>query len=151
MECSIRWQGEPRNNEEGSNMAFQATTGSGHSLCMDGPPELGGANLGARPMELLLAGAGGCSAIDVVKILQKSRQAISGCEVKLQAERADSEPKVFTHIHLHYIVSGHALKEEAVERAITLSKEKYCSASIMLAKTAKITHDYELVDLPTDN
>ena len=139
MECRVKWI-------EGG-MSFVAETGSNYALMMDGPPDAGGRNLAPRPMELLLAGAGGCTAFDVVMILQKGRQAITGCEVSLQADRAESDPKVFTRIHFHFRVSGRSLKREAVERAINLSKEKYCSASIMLGKTAEITHDFEIVEV----
>lgn len=139
MECKVKWI-------EGG-MSFLAETGSNHALLMDGPPDAGGRNLAPRPMELLLAGTGGCTAFDVVTILKKSRQAVTGCEVSLQAERAETEPKVFTKIHFHFIVSGKKLKEEVVARAINLSKEKYCSASIMLGKTAEITHDFEIIDV----
>ncbi|SEQ34383.1 putative redox protein [Ectothiorhodospira magna] len=125
-------------------MTFMAESGSGHGVVMDGPPEFGGRNLGPRPMEMLLMGMGGCSAFDVVQILKKSRQAVTDCEVLLQAERADTEPKVFTRIHVHFIVTGHDLAEKQVARAVTLSAEKYCSASIMLGKTARITHDFEI-------
>ena len=138
MECKVSWQG--------SGASFRAQTESGHTVLMDGAPEAGGQNLGPRPMEMVLAGTGGCSAFDVVLILQRGRHAVSGCELSLQAERAPTEPKVFTKIHFHFRVSGKGLKPEAVERAITLSKEKYCSASIMLAKTATITHDFEIVE-----
>ena len=113
---------------------------------MEGAAELGGKDEAPRPMELILAGAGGCTAYDVVLILKRGRHAISGCEVQLQADRAESDPKVFTRIHYHYVVSGHALKHEIVERAIKLSADKYCSASIMLGKTAEITHDFEIVE-----
>ena len=140
MECIVRWTGND------SGMCFIAETGSGHAVVMDGAPEAGGRNLGPRPMEMLLAGTGGCSAFDVVMILKKGRQAISACDVSLQAERAESDPKVFTRIHLHYRVKGRNLKPEAVARAIELSKEKYCSASIMIGKTAEITYDFEIVD-----
>jgi putative redox protein len=138
MECKVRWSGE--------GMSFVAETGSNHALVMDGAPEAGGRNLAPRPMEMLLAGAGGCTAFDVVLILKKGRHAVSGCEVSLTAERADSDPKVFTRIHFHFRVSGKALKHDAVARAIDLSHEKYCSATIMLGKTAAITHDFEIVD-----
>ena len=114
--------------------------------CMDGPPELGGHNLGPRPMEMLLMGMGGCTAIDVVNILRKARQDLRGCEVQLEAQRADSDPKVFTTIHVHFILTGHSLSARHVERAIQLSAEKYCSASIMLGKTAQITHTFEIRD-----
>ena len=138
MECTIHWL-------PGSGMGFVAETGSGHLLTMDGAPDGGGRNLAPRPMETLLAGAGGCSAYDVVLILKRGRQQVTGCEVKLQAERADSDPKVFTRIHLHFIVRGRKLSEAAVARAIALSHEKYCSATIMLAKTATITTSHELI------
>lgn len=138
MDCKIRWID--------GGMSFVAETGSGHALVMDGPPEAGGRNLAPRPMEMLLAGTGGCTAFDVVMMLKKGRHAISGCEVALQAERAEADPKVFTRIHFHFVVKGRQLKPEAVARAIELSKEKYCSASIMLGKTAEITHDFEIVD-----
>jgi putative redox protein len=127
-------------------MSFLAETGSNHVVVMDGAPEAGGRNLAPRPMEMLLAGAGGCTAFDVVTILKKGRHAVTGCEVSLQAERAETDPKVFTRIHFHFRVSGKQLKPEAVARAIELSKEKYCSASIMLGKTATITHDVEVVE-----
>jgi putative redox protein len=130
------------------NMSFVGESGSGHSVVMDGPPELGGRNLGVRPMEMLLLGLGGCSSFDVVLILQKSKQQVIDCEVEIEAERADKEPKVFTRIHLHFIVSGRNLAVDKVERAIKLSAEKYCSASIMLAKTAEVTHDFELREAP---
>ncbi len=138
MDCTVKWTGE--------GMSFLAETGSNHALIMDGAPEAGGRNLAPRPMELLLAGTGGCTAFDVVMILKKGRHAISGCEVSLKAERAESEPKVFTRIHFHYTVRGKNLKAEVVARAIELSKSKYCSASIMLGETAKITHDFEIVE-----
>ncbi len=127
-------------------MSFLAETGSNHAVLMDGAPEAGGRNLAPRPMELLLAGTGGCTAFDVVAILKKGRHAVTGCEVSLQAERAETDPKVFTHIHFHFRVTGKALKPEVVLRAINLSKEKYCSASIMLGETARITHDFEIVE-----
>jgi putative redox protein len=127
-------------------MSFIAETGSGHLVAMDGSPDAGGRNLAPRPMELLLAGMGGCTSFDVVLILQRGRHAISGCTVKLQAERAETDPKVFTRINLHYTVTGKDLKPEVVERALNLSAEKYCSASIMLGKTAEITHSFELVE-----
>jgi len=129
-----------------AGMAFVAETGSGHAVVMDGAPEAGGRNIGLRPMEMVLAGTGGCSAFDVVLILKKGRHQVSACDVSLQAERADSDPKVFTRIHLHYRVKGKNLKPDAVARAIELSKEKYCSASIMIGKTAEITSDFEIFD-----
>ena len=125
-------------------VAFNATSGSGHSVTMDGPPEAGGKNLGARPMEMLLMGLGGCSAYDVVTILRKSRQNVTDLAVKIEAKRAETDPKVFTSIHLLFKVTGHDLKNTIVERAISLSAEKYCSASIMLGKSANITHAYEI-------
>lgn len=140
MECTVRWMG----NDAG--MSFVAETGSGHAVVMDGAPEAGGRNLGPRPMEMVLAGTGGCSTFDVVLILKKGRHAVSSCDVTLKAERADSDPKVFTHIHLHYRVKGKQLKPDAVARAIELSKDKYCSASIMIGKTATITHDFEIIE-----
>lgn len=124
--------------------SFLGQTESNHSILMDGAPESGGKNSGPRPMETVLVGTGGCTAFDVVHILKKARQAISGCEVELDAARAETDPKVFTRIHFHFIVSGKDLKPEQVERAIKLSAEKYCSASIMLGKTAAITHDFEI-------
>jgi len=129
-------------------MAFVAESDSGHAVVIDGPQEMGGRNLGMRPMEMLLLGMGGCTAIDVISILEKARQKVTDCALELSAERADEAPKVFTRIHVHYIVSGQDLKEHHVKRAIQLSAEKYCSASIMLGKTAEITHDYEIVQLP---
>ena len=137
MECTVRWH---------EGMSFVAETGSGHLVCMDGAPEGGGRNLAARPMELLLAGTGGCTAYDVVLILRRGRHEVSGCELKLQADRAETDPKVFTRINMHFVVSGRNLKPEAVERAVKLSAEKYCSASIMLGKTAEITHSFEVID-----
>jgi putative redox protein len=127
-------------------MSFIAETGSGHLLAMDGAPDAGGRNLAPRPMETVLAGTGGCTAFDVVLILKRGRQDVTGCEVKLTAERAESDPKVFTKIHFHFVLRGRQLKPDAVERAIKMSAEKYCSASIMLAKTAEITHDYEILE-----
>jgi putative redox protein len=126
-------------------MAFMAETGTGHILNMDGAPEAGGRNLAPRPMELMLAGAGGCTAFDVVLILQRSRQNISACEVSLQAERAETDPKVFTKINLHFTVKGKDLDPSKVERAINLSHDKYCSATAMLGKSAEITHSFEIV------
>jgi len=126
------------------DMAYVAQSDSGHALVIDGPPELGGHNIGPRPMELLLMGMGGCTAIDVVNILRKARQELRGCELQIDAERADSDPKVFTTIQIHFILTGKNLGIKHVERAIHLSAEKYCSASIMLGKTAQITHTFEL-------
>ena len=125
-------------------MTFVAESGSGHAVVVDAAPDVGGRNLGARPMELVLMGTGACSAIDVVHILRKSRQAVTGCVVELDSERAPEDPKVFTRIKLHYVVSGKGLVPAQVERAIRLSKEKYCSATIMLARTAEIDWDYEI-------
>ncbi|MEN9945439.1 MAG: hypothetical protein RLY18_1397 [Pseudomonadota bacterium] len=138
MECKIDWL-------PSAGMAFMARTGTGHILNMDGAPEAGGNNLAPRPMELLLAGAGGCTAFDVVLILQRSRQAVSGCEVSVKAERAESDPKVFTKINLHFLVKGSNLDPSKVERAIALSHDKYCSATAMLGKTAEITYSFEVV------
>jgi putative redox protein len=137
MECTVRWH---------EGMSFVAETGSGHLVAMDGSPDAGGRNLAPRPMELVLAGAGGCSSFDVVLILKRGRHAITGCEVRLQAERADTDPKVFTRINMHFVVTGKALKAEAVERAVSMSAEKYCSATIMLGKMAEITHTFEIVE-----
>jgi len=124
---------------------FVAESGSGHAMVIDGPPETGGQNLGMRPMEMLLLGMGGCTAVDVLSILEKARQKVNGCVVELSAERAEQPPKVFTRIHVHYKVSGRNLGDAQVARAIQLSAEKYCSASVMLGKTAEITHDYEIL------
>lgn len=140
MECTVRWMG----NDAG--MSFVGESGTGHAVVMDGAPEAGGRNLGMRPMEMVLAGTGGCSAFDVVLILKRGRHAVTGCEVALKAERAEADPKVFTRIHFHYRVKGRALKADAVRRAIELSKDKYCSASIMLARSAEITYDFEIVE-----
>ena len=125
-------------------VCFAGETGSGHAVVMDGPPDSGGRNLGPRPMEMLLLGLGGCTSFDVVHILRKGRQDIRDCVAEVEAERAASDPKVFTRIHVHFIVSGKNLDPKRVEQAIRLSAEKYCSASIMLAKVAQITHDFEL-------
>lgn len=138
MECSVRWTGE--------GMTFLAETGSNHVVAMDGAADGGGRNLAPRPMEMVLLGTGGCTAYDVVVILKKSGQEVTGCEVKLTSERAETDPKVFTRIHMHFIVRGRALKKNVVEQAIRLSHEKYCSASIMLGKTAQITKDFEIVE-----
>lgn len=140
MECTIKWAG---------NAQFIAETGSGHAIVMEGAADLGGNNRAPRPMEMILAGAGGCTAYDVVLILKRGRHAVTGCEVKMLAERAETDPKVFTKIHYHYVVSGRNLKPEVVERAIKLSADKYCSASFMLGKTAEITHDYEIQETTT--
>ena len=139
MECTINWM-------PGTGMGFVAETGSGHFLTMDGAPDGGGRNLAPRPMETVLAGTGGCTAYDVVLILKRGRHAVSGCQVKLTADRADEDPKVFTHIRMHFVVSGKGLAPAAVERAIALSHERYCSASIMLGKTAEISTSFELLE-----
>lgn len=137
MECVVRW---------GDGMSFIAETGSGHIVAMDGAPEGGGRNLAPRPMEMVLLGTGACTSYDVVLILKRGRQDITGCTAKLQAERAETDPKVFTKINFHFTITGRNLKPDAVERAIKLSAEKYCSASIMLEKTAEITHTWEIVE-----
>lgn len=139
MEATVRWTGL-------SGMTFLAETGSGHAVLMDGAPDGGGRNLAPRPMEMVLLGTGGCTAYDVVLILRKSKQDIRACDVRLTAERAETEPKVFTKINFHFTLRGRKLKPNLVERAIKLSHEKYCSASIMLEKTASMTHSYEIVD-----
>src|SRR5690606_23714129 len=138
MDCTVRWTGE--------GMTFLAETGSNHVVAMDGAPDGGGRNLAPRPMEMVLLGTGGCTAYDVVVILKKSGQAVSGCEVKLTSERAEADPKVFTRIHMHFIVRGRGLKRNLVEHAIRRSHEKYCSATAMLAKTAEITQDFEILE-----
>ena len=125
---------------------FVGESGSGHAVVMDGSADQGGRNLGVRPMEMLLLGLGGCTAFDVMLILKRGRQRVTDCVVEIEAERAETDPKVFTRIHLHYVVSGHGLAPAKVERAVQLSAEKYCSASIMLGKTAELTHDFEVVD-----
>ena len=138
MDCTVRWSGE--------GMSFLAETGSNHLLTMDGAPDGGGRNLAPRPMETLLAGAGGCTAYDVVVILKKNGQDITGCEVRLEAERAPADPKVFTRIHYRFTVRGRNLKRNLVEQAVRLSHEKYCSATAMLEKTAAITKELEIVE-----
>lgn len=138
MDCTIHWL-------PGSGMGFVAETGSGHLLTMDGAPDGGGRNLAPRPMETLLAGAGACTAYDVVLILKRGRHDVSGCTLKVQADRAETDPKVFTRINLHFVVTGRNLTEAVVGRAIALSHEKYCSATIMLAKTAEVSTSYEIV------
>jgi putative redox protein len=140
MECSIKWV---------DGVQFVAETGSGHAIVIDGAPEVGGRNTGARPMETVLAGTGACTASDVVVILKRSGQDVTHCEIRLSAERAATDPKVFTKIHMHFVVRGRNLKRSVVESAIKLSHNKYCSASAMLGKTAAITHDLELLDEPT--
>jgi putative redox protein len=149
MQCTVTWAGlasNPNIPELNSGMRFDADTGSGHRLTMDGAPEGGGNNLAARPMELVLAGTGGCTAYDVVLILKRGRQNITGCSVKLTAERATVDPKVFTAIHFEFTVTGKALNPITVERAVSLSHEKYCSASIMLAHSVTITHSVVIVE-----
>ena len=135
MKSKVKWL---------DNMTFVGESASGHSVVMDGPPEFGGQNLGIRPMEMLILGLGGCSSFDVVLILKKARQQIQHCEVEMDYERADKDPKVYTRIHMHFIVTGKNLDEKRVAKAISLSAEKYCSASVMLGKTAEITHDFEI-------
>jgi putative redox protein len=137
MECTVRW---------GEGMTFIAETGSNHLVTMDGAPEGGGRNLAPRPMEVVLAGAGGCTAYDVVVILKKNGQDVTGCEVALKAERAATDPKVFTRIHYHFVVRGRNLKKNLVEQAVRLTHEKYCSATAILAKTAEISKDFEVVE-----
>ena len=137
MDCTVRW---------GDGMTFVAETGSGHLVSMDGAPEGGGRNLAPRPMEVLLAGAGGCTAYDVVVILKKNGQDVTDCEVRLQAERAATDPKVFTRIHYHFVVRGRNLKHNLVEQAVRLTHEKYCSATAILAKTAEISKDFEILE-----
>jgi putative redox protein len=136
MKARIKWV---------DGMTFIGESESGHAVVMDASPEVGGRNLGPRPMEMLLLGTGGCSSIDVMMILKKSRQAVTDCYVEMSAERAATDPKVFTKIHMHFVVKGKDIKPEAVEKAVKLSAEKYCSASIMLGATAEMTHDFEVV------
>jgi putative redox protein len=138
MKARIKWV---------DGVTMLAESSSGHALVMDGPPEFGGRNLGVRPMELLLIGMGGCTEFDVLHILRRGRHEVSFCEVELEAERAETDPKVFTRIHAHFRVGGKGLTEKAVERAVKMSAEKYCSASIMLGAMAEITHDFELVEV----
>jgi len=137
MKATVKWI-------KGALMVGES--GSGHALVMDGPEQHGGRNLGVRPMEMLLLGMGGCTEFDVIHILRKGRHSVDFCEVSIEAQRAEQEPKVFTRIHVHFRVGGEDLPDKAVARAVRLSAEKYCSASIMLAETAEITHDYELVN-----
>lgn len=141
MQAKVSWAG---------GVSFSAESGSGHTITLDGPPNLGGENLGARPMELILMGLGGCTAFDVMTILKKTRQDVTDCVAQLSAERADAVPSVFTNIHVHFVVTGHHLKDKHVARAIKLSAEEYCSASIMLEKGGVImTHGYEIIELDT--
>lgn len=149
MECTVKWAGaasDPSNIANSSGMRFDAHTGSGHITSMDGAPEGGGNNLAPRPMELVLAGTGGCTAYDVVLILKRGRQAVTGCDVTLTAKRAEVDPKVFTEIHFHFTVTGKGLNVATVERAVALSHEKYCSASIMLAHSVTITHSVSVME-----
>jgi len=139
MKARIKWV---------EDVTFLGESGSGHAVVMDGPPESGGRNLGPRPMEMILLGMGGCTAFDVVHILRKARQPVTDCVAELEAERATTDPKVFTRIHVHFVVTGRGLKERQVQRAVELSAEKYCSASIMLGKSVEITHDYEVREEP---
>lgn len=139
MQATVKWV---------DGVMFVGESGSGHAVVMDGPPDHGGRNMGVRPMEMLLLGVGGCSSFDVIQILQKSRQQITGCVAELTAERVDAVPSVFSKIHLHFVVSGRDLKVSAVERAVQLSAEKYCSASIMLGNAGvEITHDFEVIEV----
>lgn len=139
MKAKIAWQ---------EGVSFRGETESGHAVLMDGAQEAGGKNLGPRPMEMILLGLGGCTAFDVVLILRKSRQVVTDCQIEIEAQRTLTDPKVFTKIHLHFIVTGKELNPQQVERAINLSAEKYCSASMMLKETVNITHDYEIVAGP---
>ncbi|MDP3876776.1 MAG: OsmC family protein [Methylobacter sp.] len=138
MQVTVKWV---------DGVMFVGETGSGHAVVMDGPPDHGGRNMGMRPMEMLLLGVGGCSSFDVVQILQKGRNDLVKCVAEVSAERVDAIPSVFSKIHLHFIVTGHDLKAAAVERAVKLSAEKYCSASIMLSKAVEITHDFEVIEV----
>ena len=135
MKARVKWL---------EDLMLVGESGSGHAVVMDGPPDIGGRNLGVRPMEMLLLGMGGCTAVDVMHILKKARQPVTDCVVEIEAERAETEPKVFTQIRVHFIVTGKDLSDSHVKRAVALSAEKYCSASIMLGKTAKISHTYEV-------
>jgi putative redox protein len=137
MKARVKWV---------EDVTFVGESGSGHAVVMDGPPENGGRNLGVRPMEMLLLGMGGCTAFDVMLILKRSRQPVTDCVVELEAERAEETPKVFIRIHAHFVVTGQGLSDKQVQRAIQLSAEKYCSASIMLGKAVEITHDYKIID-----
>lgn len=138
MKARIKWV---------EDVTFVGESGSGHCVVMDGPPEHGGRNLGVRPMEMMLLGLGGCTTFDVIHILKKARQPVTDCVVELEAERAETEPKVFTRIHVHFVISGRGLKENRVKKAVELSAEKYCSASIMLGQAGvTISHDYEIIE-----
>jgi putative redox protein len=138
MQATIKWV---------DGMMFVGETGSGHAVVIDGPPDHGGRNIGMRPMEMILLGVGSCSSFDVVQILQKGRHNVTGCTAQVSGERVDATPSVFSKIHLHFVVSGKDLKSAAVERAVKLSAEKYCSASIMLSKAVEITHDFEVIEV----
>ncbi|PKO54143.1 MAG: OsmC family protein [Betaproteobacteria bacterium HGW-Betaproteobacteria-2] len=138
MKARIKWV---------ENVCFMGESDSGHAVILDGAPDAGGRNLGMRPMEMLLIGMGGCTSFDVVTILKKARQPVTDCVAEIEAERADSVPKVFTRIHVHFVVSGKGLNPVQVERAVKLSAEKYCSASIMLGKAAEISHDFEIIEV----
>ncbi|UCB53812.1 MAG: OsmC family protein [Thiotrichales bacterium] len=137
MKARVKWL---------DHMSFVGESGSGHSVVMDGAPEVGGRNLGVRPMEMVLLGLGGCTSFDMVLILQRQRQAITDCQVEIEAERADQTPKVFTRIHVHYIVKGRGLDPKKVERAVNLTAEKYCSVSIMLSASVELSHDFEIIE-----
>jgi putative redox protein len=137
MKTTVRWQ---------DGVAFEAETGSGHRVMMDGAPDVGGRNLGGRPIEMLLVGLGGCTAFDVVHILKRGRHDVTGCTVDVEAERAENVPKVFTKISLHFVVTGRKLAPDAVARAVELSRDKYCSASIMFAQVAKMEHSWDVVE-----
>lgn len=141
MKARIKWV---------QDAEFVGESGSGHSVVMDGPPEFGGKNRGVRPMEMILLGLGGCTAFDVVHILKKARQPVTDCAVELHADRAMQDPKVFTRIHIHYVITGSGLKDNQVERAVRLSTEKYCSASIMLSKSVEISHDFEVIEVSAE-
>ena len=151
MECTVSWTGTNTTTGSRSGMTFLAETGSGYTLVMDGAPdadkpENGGANLAPRPMETVLAGTGGCTAYDVVLILKRGRHDVRGCTVRLNSERAETDPKVFTRIQMHFVVTGRGIPASAVERAIAMSHDKYCSATIMLGKTAEISTSFELIE-----
>ncbi len=137
MKATVKWL---------DHMSFVGESGSGHAMVMDGPPASGGRNVGIRPMEMVLLGMGGCTAFDVVYILKRARQKISDCRVELEAERATTEPKVFTKIHVHYVITGRGLNHKQVERAVTMTADKYCSVSVMLAATVEISHDLEIIE-----
>jgi len=141
MKATVKWL---------DNMSFVGESESGHSVVMDGPPDSGGRNMGVRPMEMVLLGMGGCTAFDLVLILQRQRQQVIDCRVELDADRADDVPKVFTRIHVHYVVTGKGLDDKKIARAVEMTAEKYCSVSIMLAQSVDITHDYEIVEADSE-